>query len=590
MNHRTLIFWLSGWTAALSASAQATDTLRLPEIRVTDAALSTRHVQAFSAHAADADAGIARVLARSSVTVRAYAPGILETVSFRGFSASQTQVLWNGFPLNHAMVGLTDLSLYPAFLFDGMVVDKAGGSSDHALSAMGGTVELRSGGTSGHAALLTAGAFGQRGFGFRSGTTVGGTRIRVGVIRHQTANDFPYRDVFAVPVSDRRRVNADREQASAMAHIRRITSGYRADHHVFATHRESGIPGPISAPTADAAQTDRILRYHGRAAWRFGPGWGTLAIQALGQDLDYIATGVNSLSSVRALGFRAGFGTADARVFLERSQTWVDFSEYAAPGRVLWTTQADVRRGRVSASVRTDHDSAYGWFWSASAGVRQGGWSAHMSRTVGIPTFNDLYWPMLGNPDLTPESAWKAEVAWSRSAGNWHVAVPAHAAVVEDGIQWIPGGDGQFRPRNIRRMRTFGIEPEIRYRESRVHAAFTDARVIRSRFPGDRALDRQVPYIPKWTAGGEHTFRWRRLYVRPEVRYTGLRSTTEDGQFPIGPQWEADATTGAAWTFGRFGFDASATVRNLTDTDLSTIRWYPMPGRHLVFTLHLTMP
>lgn len=590
MNHRTLIFWLFGWAAALSASAQASDTLRLPEIRVTDAPLATRHMQSLSAKPADADASIAAVLARSGGALRRYAPGILETAAFRGFTASQTQVLWNGFPLNHAMVGLTDLSLYPVFLFDRMMVDQAGGSSDHALSAIGGTVDLRSDADARLATTASLGAFGQQGLGMKAGLDHGANRIRIGIHHQQSDNDYRYRDVFTVPVAMRRRTNASREQLSAMTHIRRVGDHLRQDHHLYATQRRSGIPGPISAPSSKATQTDRILRVHSRAAFRIGPGWGTLAVNGTSQDLDYLDTGVNSLSTVRALGVRGGFGTRDARLFIERSQTWVDFSEYRAPDRVMWTAQGDIRRGRVSASARTDHDSAYGWFWSASAGIRMGDWKAHVSRTVGIPTFNDLYWPVLGNPDLKPEAAWKSELTWEGELAGWRLVLPVHASQVDDGIQWIPGIDGRFRPRNIRQTRAIGMEPQLRRGETRLYAVFTDARHTAARFPGDQSRGRQVAYIPKWTGGAEHTVRWKDLYLNPEVRYTGRRATTDDGLFPIDPQWEVDMTLGTTIQHNPLQMDASATVRNLTDADLSTIRWYPMPGRHLIVTLQIRIP
>jgi len=590
LNLRTHICWLFSWVAALSASAQATDTLRLPEIRVTDAALVSRHVQRLTAKPADRDASVATVLARSGGALRRYAPGILETVSFRGFTASQTQVLWNGFPLNHAMVGLTDLSLYPAFLFDGMVVDKAGGSSDHALSAMGGTVELRSTQDTDHVISATAGAFGSIGLGVKTSSEIGATRIKIGLVRHRTKNEYPYRDVFAAPVAIRKRRNAEREQVSMTAHAQRIGLRLRSDHHLFATHRESGVPGPISAPSTSASQSDRILRLHSRTAFRLGSGWGTVAVQAAQQDLDYITTGVNSLSSVRALGIRVGYGTGDVRVFMERSQSWVDFNEYASPDRVIWTAQGDVRRGRLSASARTDHDSAYGTFWSASAGLRLGDWKAHVSRTVGIPTFNDLYWPVLGNPELRPESAIKAEATWEGAFAGWNLVLPFHVSRVDDGIQWLPEIDGRFRPRNIRQTRSISAEPEFTRGETRLYLALTDARYTAERFAGDQGPGRQVAYIPKWTGGVEHTVRWKSIYVNPEVRHTGRRTTTDDGLFPIDPQWEIDLTLGAIIKHRLAHMDASATVRNLTDADLSTIRWYPMPGRHLTFTLQVKIP
>lgn len=66
--------------------------------------------------------------ALTPIYVRDAGPGGLSTFSSRGFSASQTQVIWNGFPLNHPMLGVTDLSLIPTIAIQSVAVS-AGASN-----------------------------------------------------------------------------------------------------------------------------------------------------------------------------------------------------------------------------------------------------------------------------------------------------------------------------------------------------------------------------------------------------------------------------------------------------------------------------
>lgn len=54
----------------------------------------------------------------SSIFVKNYGRATLSTVSFRGTSASHTQVTWNGMRINSPMLGMTDFSMIPSYFID----------------------------------------------------------------------------------------------------------------------------------------------------------------------------------------------------------------------------------------------------------------------------------------------------------------------------------------------------------------------------------------------------------------------------------------------------------------------------------------
>ena len=54
----------------------------------------------------------------SSIFVKNYGRATLSTVSFRGTSASHTQVTWNGMRINSPMLGMTDFSTIPSYFID----------------------------------------------------------------------------------------------------------------------------------------------------------------------------------------------------------------------------------------------------------------------------------------------------------------------------------------------------------------------------------------------------------------------------------------------------------------------------------------
>ena len=58
----------------------------------------------------------------SGLYVKQYGPGNLATISIRGSSASQTQLFWNGIPVNSPTLGSSDLALLPIDFFNSLTI------------------------------------------------------------------------------------------------------------------------------------------------------------------------------------------------------------------------------------------------------------------------------------------------------------------------------------------------------------------------------------------------------------------------------------------------------------------------------------
>ena len=77
------------------------------------------------------------------VYVKSYGRGALSTASFRGTSASHTQVYWNDFVINSPMLGQLDFSLIPNSFIDEVELFYGGGSLIKSNGALGGGVSLK---------------------------------------------------------------------------------------------------------------------------------------------------------------------------------------------------------------------------------------------------------------------------------------------------------------------------------------------------------------------------------------------------------------------------------------------------------------
>lgn len=601
ISYTYFFYWL---LQPLAVYPQARDTLLLPEVRITDVrlgqpdSLMPYRITRIPIHRSSAGLTMGDVISRHGAGIRGYGPGVLQTVAFRGFAASQTQVLYNGWALNHGMVGLTDLSLYPAFLLSHVVLHKGGGSSEYGNAAIGGVIELYPSSSDRTEIHSGVGSASSNSFGAKTSLSRNGWDVAAGVFRRTTENDYLYEDVFRFPITKRKRENAANELSSFMMSFRKEERDRIQQFATWMTQANSDIPGPISAGTSRATQIDQIIRQTVGLSHRIGRGWMGADAMMTAQKLDYLDpdTDTESQSSIGMGGLRLFWVIPGLRVQAEGRATTVDFTEYDPPNRYESSLSATMVRGGATGSARLDHDSFYGAFWSGALGYRTSRIRANLARSFGVPTFNDLYWPLLGNPDLSPETANKAEIGVFGSLFSVDVDVPIFAARINDGIQWIPQGDGRVRPMNLREVTTFGAEPSLRHRaawsgvgmDSRIEASYIRARYTKERFPGDQSVNKRVAYVPEWQAVAETNLTWNGWSFMPCYRFTGERFTTEDERFPMPAVglWEFTSRYTKNWK------TLSTTwlwrMDNALDVDYSLIRWYPMPGRQHTFTLHIT--
>lgn len=78
----------------------------------------------------------------SSVFIKNYGINNLSTLSIRGTSAAQSQVMWQGIPLNDVISGYSDLSLLNSGLFDQVSVQYGGHSTLYGNGTIGGAISL----------------------------------------------------------------------------------------------------------------------------------------------------------------------------------------------------------------------------------------------------------------------------------------------------------------------------------------------------------------------------------------------------------------------------------------------------------------
>ncbi|MBL7811764.1 MAG: TonB-dependent receptor plug domain-containing protein [Bacteroidetes bacterium] len=77
--------------------------------------------------------------------VRQYGVGGVQTLSCRGGDAAQTQLLWNGLPVNNPMLGMTDLGLFPVWGSNELLLIEGGNAVCYGSGSVAGALQLNQG-------------------------------------------------------------------------------------------------------------------------------------------------------------------------------------------------------------------------------------------------------------------------------------------------------------------------------------------------------------------------------------------------------------------------------------------------------------
>ena len=254
--------------------------------------------------------------------------------------------------------------------------------------------------------------------------------------------------------------------------VQRLSAAHELSASLYRQQGRAAYDNAFGAPTdthqIDSRSTNLAL------GWKasLGPNWQSRV--TLGANIDESDSRTNSDAPERvhthsrqldwrndvALGAgqtaSVGLGTAQQRV---ASDTAYDRSSRRTDSLTLGYN-ADVSATQVQANLRHDRHSDVG---AATTGLLGAGWRmteawkllATVSTAFNAPTFNLLYFPGFGNPNLKPERARSAELGAQYASGTTLARVAWFDTRYRDLIDFPPPN---FVPTNIATARVKGLE------------------------------------------------------------------------------------------------------------------------------------
>lgn len=233
--------------------------------------------------------------------------------------------------------------------------------------------------------------------------------------------------------------------------------------------------------------------------------------------------------------------------------------------------------------------------------VRSAGWRLRASYKdiFRVPTFNDLYYRLIGNTRLRSEKTrqWNVGTTWGgRISTVWEsldVSVDAYYNKVRDKIVAVPTMF-VWKMSNVGEVETVGVDVNVasavRLTEDfRLHLSaaynFMQAEDVTDR--DSKLWRQQIVYTPRHSGSGNLTWStpWCELaynVVYASERYRMPQNTADNR---IRPYADHSLSLFRTLRWGRHTMKLQADALNLGGKNYEIVRFYPMPGRNYKFTV-----
>ena len=159
----------------------------------------------------------------SVIYFKEYGRGMLSTVSFRGTTASQTAVIWNGININSQLNGSTDFNTITTNDFNSISVKPGGGSVLYGSGAIGGTVHLNNDLVFKKQFVndfrMAYGSFNSIGTNYKMSVSNEKWCTQIGFSYNSSENDYPYLDLYTWKGEQRKNLNGQFYSTSLNANL-----------------------------------------------------------------------------------------------------------------------------------------------------------------------------------------------------------------------------------------------------------------------------------------------------------------------------------------------------------------------------------
>lgn len=543
------------------------------------------------------------------VFVKSYGINGLATLNFRGSSAAQSEVLWNGVPIQNAALGLTDVSLLPVLLADNVHIVYGGDAALWGSGNVGGALMLEDEApVFDHQKRISAaaggGSYGQYEGGIKAAWGSKKWYASVKAFGQLAKNNFEYTD------------ENDQHQHLTNSHLRggaiMAQAAYKPnDKNILSLsawyqnyYRE--IPPALFETFSDKQETDASLRL--LLNWEHRTAKNKWYAKAAFIN-DYIhyedsAIAMNSRNTAyqyyQEIGWEHTLNNYSKLLLFAPVQVgWINVTDSGTKQQtriaIAGAYKINAVHNQLNIAIDARGEAVNNTITllpGINASYQALRWlqvRGNVQRTYRVPTLNELYYNPGGNKDLKPEQGWNEDAGYTvelpiaKDLTLYH-DLSVYNRVIKDWILWL--GGAIWTPHNIAEVHSRGIETENRLQWQTgkwqwhlgINTSYVLATTMSSYIPNDGSIGKQIPYTPRYNGQLNAGFAIGNWYVNYNHTYTGYRFITTDESQYLKPYQTGNLQLMYTLQTGHYPVQIAAQVNNIWNEQYQVVGFRPMPG------------
>ncbi|TDP59449.1 TonB-dependent receptor plug domain-containing protein [Flavobacterium dankookense] len=529
--------------------------------------------------------------------------GMVSSPSFRGTTAQQTAVIWNGININSQLNGLTDFNTINNGNYNEVTIRAGGGSAIYGSSAIGGSIHLSNAlkfeKEFSNALQIRYGSFNTLSVNYALNASTERLSSQFSIVRNNSDNDYKYLN------TNQKNQNGQFENTSA-----NLSLGYKINpknylkfySQVFDGLRHfSGTLAAASKSKYEDWNTRSLLEYanftskttsnirlafltesykyfedKNEVFFNYGKSETTIAKY----DFSYQITDKITLNSLFDYTHTKGFGS-DLKTTSRDIFSGILLMKHQLTSDFLYEINL---RKEITSNYQSPYLFSFGTNYSLAKYYKI---KMNVSKNFRIPTFNDLYWQQGGNPDLNPESALQFDVINEITTKNLVFTLTGFYNKIKDMISWKPNSNGLWQPINTNRVNTYGIETSLGYNKRLFHHHVVKLNLNYGyTISENQDTGKQLIYVPQHKLTSSVAYNYRKLTVFGSHLFNGAVFTSLDNYYRL-KEYNV-VNLGIEYQilkYCRMGFQ----VQNLANENYQAVIQRPLPGRNYILNFNFNL-
>jgi vitamin B12 transporter len=529
--------------------------------------------------------------------------GMVSSASFRGTTAQQTAVIWNGININSQFNGQTDFNTISASDFNEVVVRHGGGSSIYGSSAIGGSIhlntELNFKSKLENSLQLEYGSFETSKVNYQLRFARKKFSSQVSFTHNSSQNDYPYLN------TNQKNENGDFYNSSY-----NMALGFKLNpknsifyySYLFSSNRH--FSGTVVSPSFSKYKdfnTRNLIEWNSE----FSKFTSKLQLAFLSEMYTYFENKeFNIFDDARAETLVAKYQLNYNLSKKLQFSTLLDITHAKGFGESIGENSRTIysaiflskflptEKLVIEASVRQELTSNYEspFLFSLGTVYQITKWydlKTNISRNYRIPTFNDLFYKGSGNTTLKPEIATQFEVGNSfKLVNNFKLDVVGYYIKIKELLRWSPNSSGSWTPNNVANVTSYGAEISLNY-NFKYHKNIFDLQTNYAyTVSQDDAKNKQLIYVPFHKQTTTFNYRYLNFSMYLNYVFNGSVFTTSDNNYILSNYSVANFGLRYVLPFYEKLTIGSA-INNIFNENYQSVSQRPMPGRNYNFLITL---